>query len=280
MPTAAGGQAGIARVAVAWLPAIMVIKVLPPLLVFFGVRWLFYCAALVLLTVAVVLTGCAPLPLQLAFSRVVHRIKGGGRPRRRTFEFSEVMPGLYVGCQPQCEADVRALADKGVRAVVSLNLEWELHVPSRAAVFKECGIERLHLPTPDYQALTPRALRAAVDFLTSVLRRRSGGTDDASGDSPDACAYVHCNAGRGRAALVGAAVLLSMGRCASYTAMSAFAEMRKGRPNISGALARFISPQGRALRAWAKAAEADALISSHARLTKAARAAREAAAQH
>ena len=76
MPTATGGQTGIARVAVAWLPAIMIIKVLPPLLVFFGVRWLFYGAALVLLTVAVVLTGCAPLPLQLAFSRVVHRIKG------------------------------------------------------------------------------------------------------------------------------------------------------------------------------------------------------------
>ena len=274
-----GPQAGIARVAVAWLPAIMIIKLLPPLLLFIGWRWVLYCAAVFLCMVGVVLTGCAPLSLQLAFSRVVHRIKGGGRPRRRTFEYSEVMPGLFVGCQPQCEADVRVLAKKGVRAVVSLNLEWELHVPSRAPVFKECGIERLHLPTPDYQALTPRALRTAVDFLTSVLRRRNGSNDDAGVDSPNVYAYVHCNAGRGRAALVGAAVLLSMGRCASYTATSAYNELRKGRPNISGALGRFISPQGRALRAWAKAAEADALISSHARLTKAARAAREAAAE-
>eukprot|EP00937_MAST-01D_sp_MAST-1D-sp2_P004195 g4195.t1 len=221
----------------AWVPGVLILCVLPRLpTAVFG-------SLVTLLALALfILSGCAPRPLAAAFSRTVHRLKGGGRPRRRPFELSELAGGaLLIGCQPQSEADVRSLAKRGVTALVSLNQEWELHVPSASGVFSDSGIKRLHLPLPDYQGPTQAELRTAVLFVRTALR--AGGK-----------AYVHCNAGRGRAAVTAGAVLLAekIGRCRTdCTAAAAYAELREARPSVSGSLVRTISPQGRALRAWA-----------------------------
>ena len=236
----------LGRVLLAWLPALAVfctasrLRHLPaPLLAL---------VAAVVATVLGCLSGIAPVTMRRGFAHALHFAKGRGtgRPRQRPFEYDVVLPGqLLVGCQPQSEADVEALAAAGVVALVSANQEWELHVPSAAAVFERAGILRLHLPTDDYQSPSLADVRRATTFLL-----------EHTGDGKGA-GYVHCNAGRGRAATFAAAYLLSSGAVQPPTAAAAVAMLRARRPVTSKSLDRYFSPQGRMVMQWADLLAAD-----------------------
>jgi len=231
----------LAKVAAAWVPALLVFGVVSKLRHLFGGA-LFGAVLAVALAVAASLSGTAPAPMLKGFARVLHFVKGKGtgRPRPRPFEYDVVVPGkLLVGCQPQSEADVEALADAGVVALVSANQEWELHVPSSARVFERVGIKRLHLPTDDYQAPSLADVRRAVGFLLAATESSGG------------LGYVHCNAGRGRAAVFAATFLLSSGAAQPPTAEAAAALLRARRPVTSKSIARYFSPQGRMVMRWA-----------------------------
>jgi len=231
----------LAKVAAAWVPALLVFGAVSKLRHLFGGA-LFGAVLAVVLAVVASLSGTAPAPMLKGFARVLHFVKGKGtgRPRPRPFEYDVVVPGkLLVGCQPQSEADVEALADAGVVALVSANQEWELHVPSSARVFERVGIKRLHLPTDDYQAPSLADVRRAVGFLLAATESSGG------------LGYVHCNAGRGRAAVFAATFLLSSGAAQPPTAEAAAALLRARRPVTSKSIARYFSPQGRMVMRWA-----------------------------
>eukprot|EP00913_Durusdinium_trenchii_P026426 g24792.t3 len=83
--------------------------------------------------------------------------------------------------------DLEELKSLGVGAMVTLNEAWEMEL-SNKFVRDSCGIEHLHLPTPDFFAPKQEDIEAAVHFITAHVRKGIG-------------VYVHCNGGKGRSAV-------------------------------------------------------------------------------
>ncbi|RMF73270.1 MAG: hypothetical protein D6744_15855 [Planctomycetota bacterium] len=94
---------------------------------------------------------------------------------------------VLLGARPS-RRDIARLHALGVRAIVNMCEEFGGHT----RLLRRCGIEQLHLPTLDYHSPTVEDLRRAVAFI---------GRHAAAGER----VYVHCKAGRGRAATVATA---------------------------------------------------------------------------
>jgi atypical dual specificity phosphatase len=109
---------------------------------------------------------------------------------------------------PRSEADLRALADSGVKVLV--NLHVQAHPPE---LLTNCGLEEVHLPVADFTAPTEEQLRRGVNVIDEAIR---GGTKVA----------VHCGGGLGRTGTLVACYLVTQGRSAE----DAIAEVRRLRP--------------------------------------------------
>lgn len=107
-------------------------------------------------------------------------------------------------------ADYRRLREAGVTHVVDLREESD----ADRASLQTLGIEQRHVPVPDNG---PPSLEQLVDITALV---------DKSG--ADACLYVHCKGGFGRAATMAAALLVAKG----IPVDGAIDQVRQARPEI------------------------------------------------
>ncbi len=104
-----------------------------------------------------------------------------------------ILPQLLGGCRaPEGPAEVRHLADAGVRLLVTLT---ERPLPPSWAV---PGLEQVHCPTPDLGAPSPEQLHWLLPTIDKAVRRGMP-------------VIVHCQLGRGRAGTVLAAYLVFRG---------------------------------------------------------------------
>eukprot|EP00439_Symbiodinium_sp_Y106_P029184 s7339_g3.t1 len=129
--------------------------------------------------VFVTATGIGPRRAKCVCSHVLRSVK---RPTR--FEFHKILPRLFLGSLPRSLEDLEFLKAEGVGAVVTLNEPWEMALSSRF-VRDDCGLDHLHIPTPDFFSPTQPDIQAAVTFITDHIAKGNG-------------VYVHCNGGRGR----------------------------------------------------------------------------------
>ena len=136
---------------------------------------------------------------------------------------NEVMPDVLLGglaCSDWRHAE--ELHGTGVTAVLSL-VEPAENTPTWAAIpvkpeeWDALGIKYRCLATPDHAPPSPPSLRAACEFIRTVLDE--GGR-----------VYVHCTAGRGRSASVVAAYMVASGH--AETVAAAVEMLQHSRPIV------------------------------------------------
>lgn len=188
-----------------------------------------YASLLLAPSVVMIISGLAPRPLAVQLSSFMHVMKGthSQPPEKRRFNYHLIRPGLVLGRQFTKEEDLKEVMEKhNVGAVVTLNEEWELFVPS-SRVKKILGGEdnRIRFPVPDYQAPTQEQLDKIVKFMKKHV------------DGERKSVYVHCNAGRGRSSVVVAAYLIATEGTKKWKSASAVVrDMQRIRPTVSFAL--------------------------------------------
>lgn len=125
--------------------------------------------------------------------------------RPPTFNFDEIVPGLYLGRLPRHREDYQELKKLGVTGnhsfarvnnlgLVILNEDWELQVP--LTKLEDLGFDWMHLPCPDYFAPNEEEIDrgelcekfsylAAVEFIQMHVQKGNK-------------VYCHCFAGKGK----------------------------------------------------------------------------------
>ena len=138
-----------------------------------------------------------------------------------------IVPNSLLACRfPRSDADLRQLADAGVRLLVNLN--EQPHPPERLASF---GLGQVHVPVPDFTAPSQQTLVRGVQAIEAAVEQ---GT----------CVAVHCGGGLGRTGTLLACVMVSRGLAAE----AAIAHIRALRPGSVETAA-----QEQAVHAYARA---------------------------
>lgn len=234
--------------------AVSIILALAVLAAIGGVQRQFIVTGLlaVAVTIAPPFFGLGPPVWRSTVSYGFHAVKRTGvfTPEgSRKFDFDDVGHGILLGRQPRDIKDLEVLKERGVIAIVTLNEPWELFIPELGKSIETLGMKHLHIKTADFQAPAEASLIEAVQFLQLQLQN--------SGSK----VFVHCNAGRGRSAVVAAAYLLckdventvdSKSWDPSNQCQKIVREMRVRRPVVTANLLRYpLTGQSRALRAFA-----------------------------
>ncbi|KAK9862652.1 hypothetical protein WJX84_005244 [Apatococcus fuscideae] len=128
--------------------------------------------------------------------------------------WDQITPTVLLGALP-FESMLAELSSQGVKAVVTLNEDFEVFISSDK--YKELGFDHLHLPTVDFLfAPVLSDLHKGVDFIQGHCKR--GGQ-----------VYVHCKAGRGRSTTL---VMCYLIRCCSMTPENALTHIQIRRPQV------------------------------------------------
>lgn len=115
----------------------------------------------------------------------------------RARPFTWVVEGSIGACRyPRTDADLRALADRGI--AVLLNLHEEAHDADRLA---RCGLTEVHVPVRDFTAPAPEQIGAGVAAIRGAVEQGRA-------------IAVHCGAGLGRTGTMLACYLVSTGMSA------------------------------------------------------------------
>ena len=116
----------------------------------------------VFIFVQVPLWGVGPTWLKKIWTKIIRFFLRGDK---RSWNWTEIEPGLYVGSLPRLPEDLKELqtAPHNLGGIVSLVEPWEVQVSGE--VLQELGIEWLLLPTPDYSAPTMKDVEMAVQFI-------------------------------------------------------------------------------------------------------------------
>eukprot|EP00884_Botryococcus_braunii_P010015 jgi/Botrbrau1/19014/Bobra.0100s0046.1 len=129
--------------------------------------------------------------------------------------FDEICDHVILGAIPYPQL-VEGLRERGVRAVVSLNEEWELMLTSRD--YRALGWDHLHIPTVDFlYAPSIEDLKKGVVFISERVQRQE-------------YVYVHCKAGRGRSTTL---VMCYLVKTYDMNPVSAYAHVRERRPQVN-----------------------------------------------
>ena len=159
---------------------------------------------------------------------------------KREFNFDAVQPGIYLGRQPRHLEDIALLQSEryNVSALVCMNMEWELFVPSSKFTTIEPTLARLHLPVSDFQAPSLAQIQEAMVF---IQHHRSRGSS----------VYIHCNAGKGRSGVISVAYAMLTG---ANEIASAFTGIKSKRAVLSNSMLRYpFVGQARVLVKWQQA---------------------------
>eukprot|EP00419_Tripos_fusus_P027795 CAMPEP_0172725724 /NCGR_PEP_ID=MMETSP1074-20121228/89070_1 /TAXON_ID=2916 /ORGANISM="Ceratium fusus, Strain PA161109" /LENGTH=250 /DNA_ID=CAMNT_0013552565 /DNA_START=188 /DNA_END=940 /DNA_ORIENTATION=+ len=151
-----------------------------------------------------------PICLRRALAKGLRALKHGDQ---RPFAAAQICGAIMLGTLPRTEAQLDELQeDHCIRFIITLNEPWELVWNSqvmREDVLKARDVQWLVLPTPDYNPPTLSDIRIAVDWSI-----RNAGIDcaaDSVGDKKcKGGLYVHCNAGKGRSAVVVICLLMTL----------------------------------------------------------------------
>ena len=147
----------------------------------------------------------------------------------RDFGAPPMSPGrtlgaLFTGRHPLTDLDAEQIAALGCRIVVDLRQPREWQGPDRAgrealAALPVFGVERLHLPTRDGEALADADLARAVEVAGAALERRPGAP----------AVSLHCKAGIERTASV---VLAAHALGRGLSVRAALAEIQRADPRL------------------------------------------------
>ncbi|KAK9857940.1 hypothetical protein WJX84_004160 [Apatococcus fuscideae] len=128
--------------------------------------------------------------------------------------WDQITPTILLGALP-FESMLAELSTQGVKAVVTLNEDFEVFISSDK--YKELGFDHLHLPTVDFLfAPVLSDLHKGVDFIQGHCER-------------DEQVYVHCKAGRGRSTTL---VMCYLIRCCNMSPENALTHIRLRRPQV------------------------------------------------
>ena len=150
------------------------------------------------------------IPLPVTISESLRRAAGDIliALRLRHGAGSWVLPGAVLACAyPRDDAALAELRAAGVRLLVNLHRRGHA-----APALARHGLAQVHLPTRDFAAPGPAALRAGVRAIEGELAR--GGR-----------VAVHCGGGRGRTGTLLACLLVARG----YAPEAAIACVRRAR---------------------------------------------------
>ena len=118
--------------------------------------------SLLLFCLQVPLWGFGPLRLKKIWTRIIRFFKGGDT---RSWNWTEIEPGLYVGSLPRTRENLLELQDAphNLGGIVSLIEPWEIRVPIQT--LEQLDIQWLLLPTPDYSSPKLCDVENAVAFI-------------------------------------------------------------------------------------------------------------------
>lgn len=183
-------------------------------------RWLttnFYAAALlspIPYSLFVYFSSFAPNRLKQDVARFIRTMKDvlWRNYQPTTFDFDEIIDGIFLGRMPRHEKDLALLKTSGIVALIVLNEEWELKMNLEEV--RKQGFELLHLSTPDYFAPSPREIQEGVLYLKKCIEEKKK-------------VYTHCFAGKGRSALIVLAYIISVKNWSISEANNYVRERRK-----------------------------------------------------
>ena len=95
------------------------------------------------------LTGLGPTWWKNACAKLLRKIIN----KNRAFEYTLIDDGILLGALPKTEANVKDLVEgQKVTGIITLNMAWEISITTEQIV--KAGAEHLHLPTPDFSAVS------------------------------------------------------------------------------------------------------------------------------
>ncbi|KAF2900375.1 hypothetical protein ILUMI_05798 [Ignelater luminosus] len=132
---------------------------------------------------------------------------------------------VILGALPFPSLTAKLLKEENVKAVVSMNEDYELWLANDRKKWQSEGVEFLQLSTTDiFQTPCQRKLQEGVKFISKYIPR-----SNTIQIQPNPTVYVHCKAGRTRSAtLVGCYLMMRYG----WSPEEAVQHMKSKRPHI------------------------------------------------
>jgi len=132
---------------------------------------------------------------------------------------------VILGALPFPSLTTKLIQEENVKAVVSMNEDYELWLANDGEKWQSVGVEFLQLSTTDiFQTPCQRKLKEGVQFISKYIP-----TANIAQLERQPTVYVHCKAGRTRSAtLVGCYLMMRYGSSPE----EAVQHMRNKRPHI------------------------------------------------
>ena len=109
--------------------------------------------------------------------------------------YDQIDDNVYIGSMPITLNDLYYLDNIDVNSIVSLNENWELHIESNKELLDKLDIEFFQYPSRDLIPPKMDAIILAVNQIITEIKKNKK-------------VYIHCRAGRGRAATISICYLI------------------------------------------------------------------------
>jgi len=146
----------------------------------------------------------------------------------KPFGLNKVSGRIFLGAMPRTQEDLNSLEREGIKYIVTLNENWEFATRSQVLneqAMKDHCFDWLLLPTPDYNPPALKDVTAAIEW--SIRQAGNDCAEDLPGQHQRRGIFIHCNAGKGRSAVVVICLLIRLLGMASGDAYSLVREKRK-----------------------------------------------------